>query len=165
MNATERKKIERVRQLCDELLGDTQAKIPIPKEKTQKEIIVGEFRNAFDKWYEKEFSIKFVWQKKDDVVVAKIVSALKVVTLENTDGVKVTGAYVLRLWEHLLSKLQEADQWVYDNASPSVINSKMNQIVKKLISSKDAKTKEHETSIRERLSGKKIQDNGVQGDS
>lgn len=151
MNEKERKIIQRIHQLTGELLGLQQTSIPVKSEKPKPDLVYIEAERVFKDWYKSEFGIDFVWQKKEAIAIVSIVKTLRKVAEENTSGVQITGRYVLRMFEQLLVSLEKADEWVYKNATPTIINSKINQIIKTLVDGKAAKQQEYKNDIARRL--------------
>ena len=159
MTEAEKKKTRRIRDICNALLGETQPElIPVPKKKPDGELhksMVG----AFSTWYVEQKKRKYTWQPKDAKGIKDLITALRAAAMDNTDGVGITDNYILRMFVAILENLKEVDEWVYKDATPLLILSKINPIITNMITGKEAERQEHKDSIQDRLNKPKNEEN------
>lgn len=151
MTEAEKKKIRRIRDICNELLGETQQKlITVPKKAVDGELH-SLMSKAFDIWYGEEFKRKYTWQPKDRKGIKDLIGILRKTAKDNTEGIEITDNYILRMFVAILGKLKEVDSWVYESASPMLILSKINPIITNMLTGKAVERQEHKDSIQDRL--------------
>lgn len=86
-----------------------------------------EMVDTFHKWYMAKKALPFVWTPKEMAQIDLVYKNL--VQLCHATGSASDNDSILILWAKMLSGLQTVNQWVYQNASPSMINCKFNEIV------------------------------------
>ena len=151
MTEAEKKKVKRIRDICNELLGETQPElIPVPKKKPDGELHKSMVA-AFSTWYVEKKKRKYTWQPKDAKGIKDLITALRAAAVDNTDGIGITDNYILRMFTAILEKLKEVDEWVYNDVTPLLILSKINPIITNMITGKVAEQQEHKDSIQDRL--------------
>ncbi len=86
-----------------------------------------EMVDTFHKWYMEKKMLPFVWTAKEMAQIDMVYKNL--VQLCHATGSASDNDSILILWAKMLSGLQTVNSWVYQNASPSMINCKFNEIV------------------------------------
>jgi hypothetical protein len=94
-----------------------------------KNPIHNEMIAVFHEWYMAEKELKFLWDAKQcsgiDYLYGKLVASCGA-------NFPTDNATIEMLFKRLLSNLERADKWVYENVSPALLNSKYNEVVAKI---------------------------------
>lgn len=82
------------------------------------------FRATFEEIYQRKRELKYVWSAKDGFAIKQLIGRIEGMISEKSDEAR------LEFWRTLLEHLP--DWYVTNGFSPSVINSKINEIVSKI---------------------------------
>lgn len=133
MTETEKKKLRRARDILNEVLGETQASLgldveetPKAEKKTQYGKLHSDMVRLFNDWYLQSFGTKFIWNGKETTGTQRLRSAI--IQIAKDRGVILDEPKILDAYRIILAKLKESDEFVYNNATPSLIHSKINAI-------------------------------------
>lgn len=103
------------------------------------------FREFFIQFYTAKKATPYAWSAKDASNLSSLIKKIRRLMGDNCSDEKY-----LEVWNRFLKKSIEVDQWISDNFSVSILNSKYNELVAKI---QNKKSKQDRIQVRPIVGG------------
>lgn len=106
------------------LILELEKKLLKPKKK--KEVLHGPCKEMFLEYYSENKKSEYYWVVKDATALNQIIKKIRSLDKDLSNDSVMAG------FEKLITSVKIYDSWIYENLSPSLLNSKFNELIEKI---------------------------------